>query len=213
MRYKKKFIIIFFVLLQCIFFGCGSKTVYYQNGDVSEDEDDGQTVWDTESDEKMVYYDASEEKIANCAVYVCGAVKNPGVYYLDEGAIKQDALTVAGGFAEGAAESYVNLAGRITDGERIYFPYLDELDDGISFDEEEPESGNDDSAMDDGKVNLNTATKEQLMTLPGIGESKADAIIKYREEHGNFTTVEDVKKVNGIKDGVYNKIKDYAVVK
>ena len=212
MRYKKNFIIIFFVLLQCIFFGCGSKTVYYQNDNVPEDADDGLTVLDTESDEKTAYYDTSEEKNVNYAVYVCGAVKNPGVYYLEEGAIKQDALTAAGGFAEGAAESYVNLAGRIADGERIYFPYLDELSDEISFDEEDSESGNDDS-MDDGKVNLNTATKEQLMTLPGIGESKAEAIIKYREEYGKFTSVEDVKKVNGIKDGVYNKIKDYAVVK
>ena len=63
-----------------------------------------------------------------------------------------------------------------------------------------------------GKVNLTTATKEELMTLAGIGESKADSIIKYREEHGKFQSIEDIKQIEGIKDGVFQKIKDLITV-
>ena len=63
-----------------------------------------------------------------------------------------------------------------------------------------------------GKINLNTSTKEELMTLPGIGESKADSIIKYREEQGKFQSIEDIKQIEGIKDGVFQKIEDLITV-
>ena len=67
-------------------------------------------------------------------------------------------------------------------------------------------------SADDGKVNINTADAKTLMTLPGIGESKANSIIKYRENKGNFNSIEDIKSISGIKDGVYNKIADYIKV-
>ena len=67
-------------------------------------------------------------------------------------------------------------------------------------------------SVEDGKVDLNTATKEELMTIPGIGESKALLIIKYREQCGNFKTIEDVMKISGIKEGMFEKMKDYIKV-
>lgn len=141
--------------------------------------------------------DASKELVP---VYVCGAVYEPGVYYLEESALKEDALFAAGGYDLGAAEDYVNLAENIVSGEKIYFPYEDELADGGGL------------SQDSGKVNINTATKDELMTLPGIGESKAEAIIKYREEHGAFQSIEDITNISGIKEGVYNNIKEYIIV-
>lgn len=145
------------------------------------------------------------------AVHVCGAVLYPGVYYLEPGSIRQEALDAAGGFAEDAAVDYVNLAAQISAGEKLYIPYADEVSG-----QDIPVSGTDgnvsDTAAASGKVNLNTAAKEELMTLPGIGESKADAIILYREETGLFQNIEDIMLVPGIKEGTYNNIKEYIVV-
>lgn len=145
------------------------------------------------------------------AVHVCGAVLYPGVYYLEPGSIRQEALAAAGGFAEDAAVDYVNLAAQISAGEKLYIPYADEVSG-----QEIPVSGLGENVSEtteaSGKVNLNTAAKEELMTLPGIGESKADAIIQYREETGLFQDIEDIMLVPGIKEGTYNNIKEYIVV-
>lgn len=141
----------------------------------------------------------SDDKVA---VYVCGAVVSPGVYYLPIDAIKQDALEAADGFCEGAATTYVNLAEKIKEGEQIYFPFEEELAGGYSLLDDE---GSD-------KININRATKDELMTLPGIGESKAEAIISYREEHGAFQSIEEITSIPGIKEGIYDNIKDYIVV-
>ncbi len=144
-----------------------------------------------------------DEKIP---VYVCGAVCNPGVYYVSSTALKQEALDLAGGFVEDAAIDYINLAETVVSGEKIYFPYTYELQEGYNMQPEQTDSGS------SRYVNINTATKEQLMTLPGIGESKAEAIIKYREKNGPFQNIQDITKIPGIKEGVYNNIKDHIVV-
>ncbi len=137
-------------------------------------------------------------------VYVCGAVKEPGVVSLPQGSIAEDALLAAGGFSENAWRDYVNLAERVTDGEKLYFPSLDERD---SWEETA------DQAAVSGAVNINTADAALLCTLPGIGESKAGDIIAYREKNGNFATKEDIMKVPGIKESVYEKISDKITVK
>lgn len=147
------------------------------------------------------------EKNNQYAVYVCGAVVNPGVYYLDAGSIRQDALDEAGGFCEGAARWYVNLAEEIVKGEKIYIPFEEELDSGTS-----PAVSMVTPYEADNKVNINTADKQKLMSLPGIGESRAAAIITYREQNGPFTCTEDICKVDGIKSGLYGKIKDLITV-
>lgn len=135
-------------------------------------------------------------------MHVCGQVKEPGVYQLPVGARIYDAVQLAGGLTEEAFEEAVNLAKTVADGEQIRIPDRTEAESSF-LKEQQTESG---------LVNLNTATKEQLMTLTGIGESRAKDIIAYREEHGNFQSIEDVMKVPGIKEAAFAKIeKDIAV--
>lgn len=129
-------------------------------------------------------------------VYVCGAVESPGVVFLPGGSRAADALEAAGGFAPEAAEEAVNLAARVSDGEKLYFPTSEEY--AVQSQREEASAA--------GLVNINTADIAQLCTLPGIGESRAADIIAYREAHGGFAACEDIMQVSGIKESVYNKI-------
>lgn len=105
---------------------------------------------------------------------------------------------MAGGFSEEAAVSRINQAEVLKDETRLYIPTMNEIVE--------------EQSKEDGKVNLNTATKEELMTLPGVGQSKAALIIQYREEHGKFQTIEDIMNISGIKEGLFGKIKDYIKV-
>lgn len=135
-------------------------------------------------------------------VHVCGCVNQPGVYELTEGSRLYEAIDAAGGAGAEAAVDYLNQAAIAEDGQQIYVPSLSEVEEGTASPEGMP--GN----PEDGKVNLNTADAEELMTLTGIGEAKAEAILRYREEKGGFRSVEELMEVDGIKEGVFNKIKD-----
>ena len=137
---------------------------------------------DTGSDDHWIY------------VHVCGCVKNPGLYRLKEGSRIDAAIRAAGGFSKEADEKSVNLALPVEDGTQI-----EVLSASVS---EEKNSSR------DSRINLNLAQKEDLMTLNGIGENRALAIIAYREEHGGFSSVEELKEVEGIGDGIYQKIKN-----
>ena len=148
----------------------------------------------------------SDKNIASVIyVYVCGHVNCPGVYKLSTGTRIYDAIELAGGITEDGRPEALEQAKPVSDGQTIYVPGLDEEWTGVNSLEREESSF---SPNDDGTVNINSASKEVLMTLPGIGESKADDIIKYREETGGFKSIEDIMKIQGIKEGVYNKIKD-----
>ncbi|WP_031555594.1 helix-hairpin-helix domain-containing protein [Lachnospira multipara] len=136
-------------------------------------------------------------------VYVCGEVLNPGVYELDSNQRVIDAIKLAGGTLEDANLEALNLATLVKDGEKIYIPSINDL---------EFETNPSGETSVSSKININTATKDQLMTLPGIGESRALAIIAYRDDKGKFISIEDIKNVSGIKDAAYNKIKDLICV-
>ena len=137
-------------------------------------------------------------------VHVCGYVKNPGVYYLTKGARIHEAVEMAGGMTEEADSQYVNLAEEAEDGTKIYIPGLEEVADGrVLFGAADEE---------DGLVNINTASLEELKTLPGIGDIKAEAIISYRESEGAFTAIEDIMNIDGIKESSYEKIKEHIKV-
>ncbi len=169
-----------------------------------------------------------EETTINISVYVCGAVNSPGVYDIPQGSILNDAIMLAGGFAENAACDYVNLVYRIEDNISIYIPYEDEVSEFSGFGDSvirgsgdlyiwgesvsnETSAGEAEVNPNEGKVNINTASLEELMTLPGIGESTARAIIDYRE--GNeFITIEDIMNVSGIGEAKFNRIRDYICV-
>ncbi|MGF7010425.1 competence protein ComEA [Lachnospiraceae bacterium PF1-22] len=137
-----------------------------------------------------------EEEPVPIFVHVCGQVINPGVYELEEGARVFEAIAVAGGVTDEGEASLLNLAEVLSDGMRLYVPKVDEA---IA------ESG---GAPGETLINLNTASKEELMSLSGIGEAKAEAIILYREETGKFTTIEELQEVSGIGESTFNRLKD-----
>ena len=134
-------------------------------------------------------------------IAVCGEVQASGVYELEQDSRVFEAIAKAGGLTENAAAEAVNQARVVVDGEQIYVPSLDEVK-GAGVVSEVTER------TDDGKININTAEKEELMTLTGVGEAKAQSIIAYREEHGGFQSIEELMQIEGIKEGVFNKIKE-----
>ncbi len=214
---QKKIIYVICIILMIFSGGCRSvyKDVLIATGSDGylEDTELYDFTVSVEGDEDLDSsgFDFEAETSELIPVYVCGAVASPGVYYISADSIKQDALAAAGGFAEDACEDYVNLAEAVYSGEKIYFPYEDEL--GENYSPIALDGGiKDNGALNQGKVNINRATVDILMTLPGIGASKAQAIIDYREEFGPFSHIEDIKNVNGIKDNIYDNIKDNIVV-
>ena len=130
-------------------------------------------------------------------VHVLGAVVEPGLYELSDGDRAVDAVAAAGGFAEGADETQLNLARLLVDGEQIYVPLLGEV--------AAPTPG-------DGKVNLNTADQAQLETLPRVGPSLAQRILDWRDANGRFSAVEDLLSITGIGDKTYDGLKDLVTV-
>lgn len=138
-------------------------------------------------------------------VYICGAVKNPGVYNVPQGSRLYEAVELAGGFTEDADETCLNLARQAQDGEQLVIRTKEEQ---AALQQEQTAQG----AASGGLVNINTATAAELSTISGIGGARAQAIIDYREKNGSFGTIEDIKKVDGIKDGLFSKIKDKITV-
>ncbi|MDE7247047.1 MAG: helix-hairpin-helix domain-containing protein [Lachnospiraceae bacterium] len=163
-------------------------------------------------------------------IHVCGAVRQPGVYELKAGSRVYEAVQAAGGFAEGADQDYVNQAQTLGDGIKLVIPTLEEAGEarereamagtmqeeaashrqiGIVGDTSAVGSEGEEQAKDSaGRININTASEAQLCDIPGIGATRAAAIAAYRESHGGFQKPEDIMKVNGIKEGMYEKIKD-----
>ena len=127
-------------------------------------------------------------------VHICGAVCKEGVYELPTGSRVFQAIEMAGGFREDAAVSEVNQAELLEDASRIYIPTTAELMETQS--------------KGDGKININKVSKEELMTLPGVGESKENSIIQYRTEQGAFKRIEDIMQISGIKEALFHKICD-----
>lgn len=125
-------------------------------------------------------------------VQVCGAVKVPGVYEVLEGTRLFEVLRMAGGPVEDGDIQQLSLAKTVTDGERIQVPFIGEE---AHSDMEE-------------YVNINTAGISELMSLPGIGQTRASDIVQYRQDNGSFQCIEDIMQVPGIKEAAFNKIKD-----
>lgn len=161
-------------------------------------------------------------------VYVCGRVQKEGVYRLPAGSRVYEAIASAGGAGEGSDLSCINQAMQLADGAKLYIPAKGEFTDekeaagriltyGMGGEESVPAGSAGAAAVSGdtsvsgagasgGKVNINTADKAELMTLNGIGESRAQSIISYREENGAFGKPEDLKNVSGIGDGIFGRI-------
>ncbi len=153
--------------------------------------------------------ESEQECVRSSAIYVhvCGSVRLPGVYELSQDSRMIDAVTAAGGFLEEASKDSINLALPIADGMQIYVPSMEEAQampgGTAAFD----------AGKEDDRININTASVAELCTLPGIGESRAQSIIAYREENGSFLEESQIMNVPGIKDAAYAKIKDKIRVK
>jgi competence protein ComEA len=184
---------------------------------------------------KVVKEEPSKEEqkdIQSFYVDIKGAVIKPGVYQLQEGARIIDVINLAGGLAEGADTSLLNLSKKIKD-EMVIMIYTQKeinafkekgetKEEVIKYIEKEcvcPDPSINDACINDtptegnssesSKISLNSATKEELMTLSGIGDAKAQSIIDYRTTNGPFKSVEDIKNITGIGDSIFDKIKDY----
>ena len=144
----------------------------------------------------------SVEQAAETGVVEPQTVRTPGVVEVPEGSRAAEALELAGGMTTEADPFYVNLAEIVTDGQKLYFPTASEA--------EELEAAG--KAAEEGLVNINTASAEELCTLPGIGASRAADIVRYREKNGAFQTKEDIMKVSGIKQNAYDKLCDRITV-
>ncbi len=147
-----------------------------------------------------------------CA-YICGAVKTPGVYEVESGSRVFALVELAGGMTEDADCDAVNLAREVSDGEMVYIPTEEETASGEVVPESAGTASTQSASTSGGtaassKININTATAEELTALSGIGDAKAAAIVAYRDEHGSFSSTEDIMNVSGIGQSTYDKIKD-----
>ena len=137
-------------------------------------------------------------------------VAAPGVYQLKDGMRICDAVEAAGGLTKAASREYWNLAEKLSDGQMIYFPTEEEARERKASAEAAGASVQEES---DGRIDINTAYAAQLVTIPGIGETRAAAILAYREKNGPFAKVEDIMQVSGIKSTLFEKMKDYITIR
>ena len=196
--------VIAFLVLGCVYFlgndWSDSHTVLTEDfADNSREENNIEVVEQTASaapspGEKSIY------------IHICGEVKKPGVYTFDREPRVVEVVERAGGFTKKARQDCVNMAEAVADGTKLVIEAV-----GKRSKEEETEQRTSDK-VGSNKININTASKEELMTLSGIGESKATQILSYRESNGKFAKIEDIMNISGIKDGIFSKIKDYITV-
>ena len=237
-KYKRSLVtvtgLILSLLFLSLFASCKSRddglvAVYEDEtvaSDLSDDVTDGETeregesVTESESETATVTLqvddgsiDTDSAVIKDIKVYVCGAVQRPDVYEISADSRIVDAVSAAGGFAIDAYPEAMNLAETVSDGSRIYVPTKEEVD-ALAVVYSDTGSGSGGTTSDStGRVNINTATLEELTTLPGIGDTRARAIIDYREQNGAFGNIEDIMQVTGIKEKSFSKIKDSICVK
>ena len=163
---------------------------------------------DINNNENIQIKEEKKEEEAVVIVHITGEVKNPGLKKLKDGSRIEDAINAAGGLTEEADLTNINLAQILEDGTKIKIPNIKNTE---KEDEQITEEIliNSNSNKPSKLININTATKNELESLPGIGESIATQIIEYRAKNGRFKKIEEIKNVTGIGESKYNKIKDY----
>lgn len=208
---KKVFLILFgiIIILSSVIF------VIYKNN--YEEKEEVVDIF-KEEDKEETKEEEKEEEVSKVTVDIKGMINTPGVYEVDSTYRVNDVIELAGGLKEGADTSKINLAKLVKDEMTIIIYSTEEV-------EEEyknrvcicncPEVTNDaciEEEESNDLININTCTEDDLMSIKGIGKAKAEAIIKYREDNGNYSTIEDIKKVSGIGDALFEKIKVYITV-
>lgn len=211
----------FSLLIMPILCGCGTaatkwEQLYQSECDETEENlqntEDNSTIEETETEpEKKGETEGTKENAdqteKTVCIYICGAVVQAGVYELPKGSRVIQVIQAAGGLREDADLYLVNQARVVEDGEQIRIYTKEEAENADL--QMEDQTG---KKTAEDKININRATKEELITLPGIGEAKAESILAYREEQGSFQTIEEIMNIAGIKEAVFSKIKDRITV-
>ena len=149
-----------------------------------------------------------KEENSTVVIDIKGEVNNPGTYELDDSKRIVDAIEKAGGLKENADTSYVNLSEKLIDEMLIYIPKFQEESQSVEYKNYVPEV-KENKTVKDSKISINSASIEELMTINGIGKSKATNIVNYRNKNGKFKKLEDLLNVSGIGNSTFEKIKDY----
>ena len=190
-------------MIQCLILVVGVilAGLYYYNTGIRQ-EPRWEMLEETEIETQTDQLSKSASKPSVICVHVCGAVNNPGVYEGEADLRLYQFIELAGGFREDASMESLNLAQGVQDGMQIYVPSKEEA---VSH---HVSSGENSSK----KLNLNMASKGDLTELPGIGDAKAEAILSYRDANGAFQTIEELMNVSGIKEAIFEQIKDLITV-
>jgi competence protein ComEA len=222
-RIYTKYAVITIIILVCGLLYYGSKHKNVAGSDDIYSFDNNQAT-DTSSTQEELYTKDTSQTAAGLSqdiedkgliyVYIYGEVESPGVVECTEGLRVYEAVGLCGGYTDEADVGRINPVRKVSDGDKIYIPrigeeysadsYSDTVSDEASYAGGEKSGGS--------LININTATKEQLVALSGIGDSRAEDIISYRSKHGSFKSIEDIKNVPGIKESTFSKIKDYICV-
>lgn len=187
---KIKYIFLSVIVSAFILCGCGSSSYLTDSGNTEESEAFSTSVIDTEETLEPEIY-----------VQIEGAVKSPGVYRMSPDERVFSVIEKAGGFTKDAYTTDINQAEQLSDGQKIIVETIKEHN-------SKEASGSDGCKSSDGKVDINKASADELTTINGIGPTRADAIIAYREQNGRFKSIEDIRNVSGIGDTTYSRIKD-----
>ena len=160
------------------------------------------------STEESYAQETEESKSDPFPVYICGEVNLPGIYKLQSAAYLYELIDLAGGLTENADRDHLDMVYKVENSQSIYIPSINAQEEGEGL--FVPRTDNEGKAdnSNGGKVNLNSANESDLMTLPGIGEKTAKKIVAYREEHGRFSSLEELMQVPGIGESKYEVIRD-----
>lgn len=192
--------IMLLLTMELLLVGCGG------SGDIYVTEAETAPSASPLPEENSTASDESQEK-ETLWIYVCGAVNAPGVYELPAGSRVYHAVQAAGGMLANAESRAVNQAEELSDGQQITVPTVEETQEGIPLD-----SPAGTGISSEGKVNINTASLEELCTLTGIGETRAQAIMEYREQNGGFCSIEELMNIDGIKEKTFEKLREEVTV-
>ena len=198
LKNKKDIILIGCMFLGLTFLGFGYKYLTFNS--------QKKVVENINSENKQQKEDDSSEnnkQISEIYVHIDGEVKNPGVYKMKIGDRVNDAIQAAGGLTENTDKGRINLATKLRDEMKIHISKIGETNSDLSNESKDDNSDGNNSKL----ININTASKEELCKLTGIGENKAKLIIEYREKK-KFTKIEDITKVSGIGKKTFEKIKN-----
>lgn len=165
-------------------------------------EDKEMVITNSNEDENGIQNDVSDEFVQSdetvkMYVYLCGAVNKPGIYEIESDTRAFEVIEMGGGLDEEADADVINQASVVSDGQQIRIPYI----------------GENINIPDDNLIDLNSASVEELCEIPGIGESRANSIIEYREKNNGFKSTEELMNISGIKEATYKKIESYVTVR